>query len=86
MDAEKTITLRSGGKLTVKAEFDPFGLSAEDRAFVYGLCDNLANYESGAVPTLTPLIPSIPTTEIGVPAVEAAYSHTAALPERRYGE
>jgi hypothetical protein len=47
MDAEKSITLRSGGQLTVKAEFDPFALSAEDRTFVYGLCDALADYERG---------------------------------------
>ncbi len=40
----RTVALRSGGSLTVTASLDLFGLSAEDRAFVFDLIDRLQKY------------------------------------------
>jgi hypothetical protein len=41
----RTVTLASGGSLTLSADFDVFTISAEDRAFVFGLIDSLIEYE-----------------------------------------
>ena len=41
----KTVQLKSGGTLTVSATVDMFGISAEDRAFLFGLIDKLNEYE-----------------------------------------
>jgi hypothetical protein len=43
----KTVQLKSGGSLTLAASIDLFSLSAEDRAFVFGLIDRLQDYEQG---------------------------------------
>jgi len=43
----KTILLRSGGTLTLSVVADVFAMSAEDRSFVFGLIDELQNYEKG---------------------------------------
>ena len=45
--SSRTVELRSGGSLTLGAEFDPFIISAEDRTFIFGLIDQLAAYERG---------------------------------------
>jgi hypothetical protein len=42
----KTITLESGGQLTVSLSVDLFGLSKTDRAFVFGVIDSLHEYEA----------------------------------------
>jgi hypothetical protein len=41
------VQLKSGGSLTLAASIDLFSLSAEDRAFVFGLIDRLQDYEQG---------------------------------------
>ena len=41
----KTIRLQSGGDVSVGANVDLFTMSAEDRAFVFGLIDQLSKYE-----------------------------------------
>jgi len=42
----RTVTLKSGGTLTVSASLDVFKLSAADRSFLFGLIDKLEEYES----------------------------------------
>lgn len=41
---DKTVTLKSGGSLTVSASLDMLAASAEDRAFLFDLFDRLATY------------------------------------------
>ena len=41
----RTISLASGGTITVSASIDVFKLSPSDRAFVFGLIDKLAEYK-----------------------------------------
>lgn len=41
----RTVPLMSGGTLTISADLDLFSLSAEDRAFVFKLIDDLERYE-----------------------------------------
>ena len=41
----KTITLQSGGQLSIALSVDLFELSKSDREFVFGLIDSLHNYE-----------------------------------------
>jgi hypothetical protein len=56
--SSRTIELRSGGSVTLGAEFDPFTISAEDRTFIFGLIDQLAGYEHGikeSAPLQTPM-------------------------------
>jgi hypothetical protein len=43
---EKTITLRSSGRLTISLSVDLFELSKTDRDFVFGLIDSLHGYEA----------------------------------------
>lgn len=43
----RTVTLVSGGTLTVSATLDMFALSPDDRVFVFKLIDQLAEYEKG---------------------------------------
>jgi hypothetical protein len=43
--AKRTVTLKSGGTLTLVASVDLFSLNADDRQFVFGLIDKLAEYE-----------------------------------------
>jgi hypothetical protein len=43
---ERTISLHSGGTLTLSAAFDPWELSEADRGFVFSLIDKLKKYES----------------------------------------
>jgi hypothetical protein len=43
----RTVTLRSGGVLTISASTGFLALSSEDRKFVFDLIDKLADYESG---------------------------------------
>jgi hypothetical protein len=43
----RTVSLRSGGTLTVSASMDVFKLSVSDRGFVFGLIDKLDEYEQG---------------------------------------
>jgi hypothetical protein len=43
----RTVQLKSGGSLKLAASIDLFSLSAEDRAFVFGLIDRLQDYEQG---------------------------------------
>lgn len=45
----KTITLKSGGTLTLSATLDLFSLNAVDRTFVFDLIDKLEGYEKGSV-------------------------------------
>lgn len=47
----KTIALKSGGTLTVSATVDMFGISAEDRTFLFDLIDKLNAYERANEPT-----------------------------------
>jgi len=42
----KTIELRSGGTLTLNVSVDVFAMAAEDRNFVFGLIDQLREYET----------------------------------------
>jgi hypothetical protein len=44
----KRITLRSGGELSLRVNVDLFGLSNEDRTFVFKLIDELRAYEGSA--------------------------------------
>lgn len=44
----RTVTLKSGGTLTVSAALDVFSLLPADREFVFGLIDKLKEYESAA--------------------------------------
>lgn len=41
----KTVSLVSGGSLTVSADLDLFSLNADDRKFIFGLIDQLEGYE-----------------------------------------
>lgn len=41
----KTIELRSGGKLTLRVSVDVFEMASDDRNFVFGLIDQLREYE-----------------------------------------
>lgn len=41
----KTVTLASGGRLSIALSVDLFSLSTEDRNFVFGLIDSLQGYE-----------------------------------------
>lgn len=41
----RTVTLRSGGTLTISASAGWLSLSADDRKFVFGLIDELTAYE-----------------------------------------
>ena len=41
----RTVTLRSGGKLSLALEANLFDLSASDREFVFGMIDKLQEYE-----------------------------------------
>jgi hypothetical protein len=43
--ASISVTLRSGGEITLNGRFNPFALSAEDRRFVFKLIDELHAYE-----------------------------------------
>src|ERR1017187_6841810 len=43
----KVVQLRSGGSLTLAIDVDVFSMSAEDRAFVFGVVDALQKYETG---------------------------------------
>lgn len=43
--SSKSITLGSGGTLTLSMTFDLFALSSDDRAFVFGLIDQMRSYE-----------------------------------------
>lgn len=43
---KKTITLKSGGQLSIAVSVDLFELSKEDREFVFGLIDSLKEYEA----------------------------------------
>lgn len=43
-DSNKTISLKSGGTVTVSGSFNLFSLSSEDRKFVFDLIDKLENY------------------------------------------
>jgi len=43
----RTITLRSGGELTLSASIDLFRLNQADRKFVFALIDKLEEYEAG---------------------------------------
>lgn len=45
----RTVTLRSGGTLTVSAAVDFLSLDADDRAFVFSLIDRLTAYEQGGM-------------------------------------
>lgn len=45
-NTQKTVTLRSGGFVTVSANADFFRLSNEDRTFVFELIDKLEEYEA----------------------------------------
>jgi hypothetical protein len=47
----KTVQLKSGGTLTVSATVDMFGVSAEDRTFLFDLIDKLNAYERANEPT-----------------------------------
>ena len=42
----KTITLRSGGQLSIAVSVDLFELSKPDRDFVFGLIDSLKEYDA----------------------------------------
>jgi hypothetical protein len=44
----RTITLLSGGCLTISVSVNLFDLSGDDRKFVFGLIDSLAEYQSAA--------------------------------------
>ena len=44
--ATRTVSLKSGGTLTLSASVDLFTLGAEDREFVFGLIDRLTEYET----------------------------------------
>lgn len=44
----KSVTLQSGGQLSLRVSVDLFGLSTEDRTFVFKLIDELRSYESSA--------------------------------------
>lgn len=44
--SSKTVHLRAGGTITLTVSADVFALSADDRAFVFGLVDKLQAYES----------------------------------------
>jgi len=41
------VTLRSGGTVTASASINLFKLPAEDREFVFGLIDEIHEYEEG---------------------------------------
>lgn len=43
----RSITLVSGGSVTLSASVDMFKLSSEDRKFLFDIIDRLANYEEG---------------------------------------
>lgn len=43
----KTVTLKSGGQLTLILSVNVFDLSSNDREFVFGMIDKLQNYEKG---------------------------------------
>jgi hypothetical protein len=47
----RTVTLASGGTLTISASLDLFALSADDRKFVFQLIDQLESYEKSHVTT-----------------------------------
>ena len=44
----KTVRLRSGGTVTLSYTANLFGLSREDREFLFGLIDKVTEYEEGA--------------------------------------
>jgi hypothetical protein len=44
----KSVTLKSGGVLTLSATLDLFALNAEDRKFVFELIDKLDTYEKAS--------------------------------------
>ncbi len=45
----KTVTLESGGKVTLTYSVDLFDMNEYDREFLFGLIDQLRNYEQGEV-------------------------------------
>jgi len=47
--ATRSVKLLSGGNVSLSVRFDAFSISEQDRAFVFGLIDQLANYEKIAV-------------------------------------
>jgi hypothetical protein len=47
----KTVSLKSGGTLTISATLDLFALNSTDRNFVFGLIDELETYETGRTGT-----------------------------------
>lgn len=46
---QRTVTLRSGGTVTVAVVADPFKLDPADRALVFGVLDRMATYEVPAL-------------------------------------
>jgi hypothetical protein len=86
METEKTIALRSGGQMTLKATFDPFELSAEDRAFVFGLVDALGRYEKNEPPVERAMLAEKLDTGVAGPRPSPQPLHNT-LPnsDRHYG-
>jgi len=49
--SEKSVSLSSGGTVTLSLSYDPFALSEEDRKFVFELVDKLKAYAEANPPT-----------------------------------
>lgn len=74
MTAERVFTLSDGSQVAIALNADPFSLSRADREVVFGIVDQLADYEATtpAVPQLaTPTTPAVTDAPKALPAPKA---------------